>query len=89
MAVRITLEYGHASMVRSHLTPEGYTHDWEVFVRGVDNADIHQYIEKGILFVSLTLTTGRVLLRSLEEIAISIFSFSLVLSYLLYPLCYL
>lgn len=35
-------------MVRSHPTPEGYTHDWEVFVRGVDNADIHQYIDKGM-----------------------------------------
>lgn len=49
MAIRVTLEYGHASMVRSHLTPEGYTHDWEVFVRGVDNADIHQYVDKGTL----------------------------------------
>ncbi|EFN78347.1 protein AF-9 [Harpegnathos saltator] len=51
MAIRITLEYGHASMVRSHLTPEGYTHDWEVFVRGVDNADIHQYIDKVVFLL--------------------------------------
>jgi len=35
-------------MLRMRSTPEGYTHDWEVFVRGVDNADIHHYIEKGI-----------------------------------------
>lgn len=47
MAIRITLECGHASMLRGRTTPEGYTHDWEVFVRGVDGADISQYIEKG------------------------------------------
>ncbi|XP_014485510.1 PREDICTED: protein AF-9 [Dinoponera quadriceps] len=51
MAIRVTLEYGHASMVRSHLTPEGYTHDWEVFVRGVDNADIHQYVDKVVFLL--------------------------------------
>ncbi|XP_024874310.1 protein AF-9 [Temnothorax curvispinosus] len=45
-AVRITLECGHTSMLRMRTTPEGYTHDWEVFLRGVDNTDIHHYIEK-------------------------------------------
>lgn len=48
--MRITLECGHTSMLRTRTTPEGYTHDWEVFVRGVDNADIHHYIEKGMFF---------------------------------------
>jgi len=48
--IRITLECGHTSVLRVHSTPEGYTHDWEVFVRGVDNADIHHYIEKGVTF---------------------------------------
>lgn len=47
MAIRITLECGHASMLRMRTTPQGYTHDWEVFVRGIDNADIHHYVEKG------------------------------------------
>ncbi|XP_015126611.1 protein ENL-like [Diachasma alloeum] len=46
MAIRITLECGHVSMLRPRTTLEGYTHDWEVFVRGVDNADISQYVEK-------------------------------------------
>lgn len=50
MAVRVTLECGHTSVLRSRTTPEGYTHDWEVFLRGVDNADIHHYIEK-VVFV--------------------------------------
>lgn len=47
MAIRVTLECGHTSSLRVRTTPEGYTHDWEVFVRGVDGADISQYIEKG------------------------------------------
>ncbi|XP_012534391.1 protein AF-9 [Monomorium pharaonis] len=51
MAVRITLECGHTSMLRMRTTPEGYTHDWEVFVRGVDNADIHHYIEKVVFLL--------------------------------------
>lgn len=34
-------------MLRVRTTPQGYTHDWEVFVRGIDNADIHHYVEKG------------------------------------------
>lgn len=47
MAIRITLECGHSAMLRMRTTPQGYTHDWELFVRGVDNADIHHYVEKG------------------------------------------
>lgn len=34
-------------MLRMRTTPQGYTHDWELFVRGIDNADIHHYVEKG------------------------------------------
>lgn len=50
--MRVTLECGHTSELRAQRTPEGYTHDWQVFVRGVDNAEIHQYIEKGtVLFI--------------------------------------
>lgn len=50
MAVRVTLECGHTSVLRSRTTKEGYTHDWEVFLRGVDNSDVHQYIEK-VVFI--------------------------------------
>lgn len=56
MAIRVTLECGHTSELRAQRTPEGYTHDWQVFVRGVDNAEVHQYIEKGIfLFIACLL----------------------------------
>ena len=53
MAVRITLECGNLVSVRSKTTPEGYTHDWEVFVRGVDDADIHHYIDRGTIYFSI------------------------------------
>ncbi|KAL0123031.1 hypothetical protein PUN28_007573 [Cardiocondyla obscurior] len=64
MAVRVTLECGHTSMLRMRTTPEGYTHDWEVFVRGVDNADIHHYIEKVVFLLH---DTFRVPKRVLKE----------------------
>lgn len=48
MAYRITLECGDSSCLRAKKTQEGYTHDWEVFVKGADNAPIHHYIEKGM-----------------------------------------
>lgn len=48
MAVRVTLECGHGATLRQRTTAEGYTHDWEVFVKGVDNADVHHFIDKGL-----------------------------------------
>ncbi|XP_051155388.1 protein AF-9 [Leptopilina boulardi] len=54
MAIRITLECGHTSELRAQRTPEGYTHDWQVFIRGVDNAEIHQYIERVVFHLHET-----------------------------------
>lgn len=48
--VRITLEIGHEASVRNKRTVEGFTHDWEVFVRGLDGADIYHFIDKVIKF---------------------------------------
>lgn len=39
-------EIGHESSVRNKRTPEGFTHDWELFVRGADNTDIHFFVDK-------------------------------------------
>ncbi|CAL1680329.1 unnamed protein product [Lasius platythorax] len=63
MAIRITLECGHTSMLRMRTTPEGYTHDWEVFVRGVDNADIHHYIEKVVFILHDTFRNPKRVLK--------------------------
>lgn len=54
MSVRINLEIGHEASIRTKRTPEGFTHDWEVFVRGCDDADIHHYIEKVVFYLHET-----------------------------------
>lgn len=54
MSVRINLEIGHEASIRTKRTPEGFTHDWEVFVRGCDDAEIHYYIEKVVFYLHET-----------------------------------
>ncbi|XP_076661201.1 ENL/AF9-related superfamily elongation complex transcription factor [Halictus rubicundus] len=63
MAIRITLQCGHSSTLRSRHTPEGYTHDWEVFVRGVENADIHHYVEKVVFQLHETFSKPKRVLK--------------------------
>ena len=63
MAIRITLECGHASMLRMRTTPQGYTHDWEVFVRGIDNAEIHHYVEKVVFQLHETFSKPKRVLK--------------------------
>ncbi|XP_057338108.1 protein AF-9 [Microplitis mediator] len=64
MAIRITLECGHTSMLRARTTPEGYTHDWDLYVRGVDNADISQYIKKVVFQLHDTFSNPKRILKS-------------------------
>ena len=45
-AIRVNIEIGHEASVRSKKTPEGFTHDWEVFVRGQEGAEISHFVEK-------------------------------------------
>lgn len=54
MSLRINLEIGHEATIRSKLTPEGFTHDWHLYVKGVDNADIHHYIDKVVFHLHET-----------------------------------
>ncbi|XP_076242096.1 ENL/AF9-related superfamily elongation complex transcription factor [Calliopsis andreniformis] len=63
MAIRITLECGHSAMLRMRTTPQGYTHDWELFVRGVDNADIHHYVEKVVFQLHETFSKPKRVLK--------------------------
>uniref|UniRef100_A0A1A9VG73 YEATS domain-containing protein n=1 Tax=Glossina austeni TaxID=7395 RepID=A0A1A9VG73_GLOAU len=46
MAVKVQFEIGHTSKLRSKKTPEGFTHDWELYVKGVSGADISCFVEK-------------------------------------------
>ncbi|KAG8307033.1 Protein AF-9 [Homalodisca vitripennis] len=44
--VKVQFEIGHEASVRSEVTAQGFTHDWQVFVRGADNTEIHHFVEK-------------------------------------------
>jgi YEATS domain-containing protein 1/3 len=52
--VQVTFEFGHRSAIRTKVTPDGYTHDWEVFVRGADGADISHFVEKVVFYLHET-----------------------------------
>lgn len=45
MAVKVQFEIGHTSKLRSKKTIEGYTHDWELYVKG-QQGDISVFVEK-------------------------------------------
>jgi len=45
-AVKVFFELGHEASIRVKKTAQGFTHNWTVYVRGVDNADINCFVEK-------------------------------------------
>lgn len=59
MTLVIQLEIGHDASLRTKITPEGFTHDWEVFVRGCGGADIQHYIEKVVFHLHETFPKPR------------------------------
>lgn len=46
--VKVQFEIGHEASIRNKRTPEGFTHDWEVFVRGADNTEIQHFVDRVI-----------------------------------------
>ncbi|XP_013111405.1 protein AF-9 [Stomoxys calcitrans] len=50
MAVKVEFVIGHTSRLRSKKTVEGFTHDWELYVKGSQQGDISAFVEK-IVFV--------------------------------------
>lgn len=52
--VKVIFEIGHEASVRNKRTPEGFTHDWELFVRGADNTDIHYFVDKVVFHLHET-----------------------------------
>lgn len=46
MSVKVTLEIGHEAILKHKPTPDGFTHDWELYVKGCDGKDISYFIEK-------------------------------------------
>lgn len=46
MSVRVQFELGHVSTLKAKVGTDGFTHDWELSLRGVDGADISQFVDK-------------------------------------------
>lgn len=46
MSIKLTFEIGHSASRKTKPSKEGFTHDWELFVRGNDGNDIGHFVEK-------------------------------------------
>ena len=44
--MEVKIEVGHKASCKKKPTSEGFTHDWLVFVRGPENCDISNFVEK-------------------------------------------
>ncbi|KAK7116678.1 hypothetical protein V1264_002313 [Littorina saxatilis] len=42
----IQIELGHRADFKPKKSPDGFTHDWTMFVRGQDGANIYHFVEK-------------------------------------------
>lgn len=58
-AIKVNFEIGHVASLRSKKTPEGFTHDWEVFVRGTEGADISHFVDKVVFNLHSTFQRPR------------------------------
>lgn len=50
MAVKVQFEIGHTSKLRNKKHPLGFTHDWEIYVQGVNKAEISAFVDK-VVFI--------------------------------------
>lgn len=46
MSIKVAFEIGHSAAVRAKISSEGFTHDWELWVRGADSCNISRFVEK-------------------------------------------
>ncbi|KAL4717218.1 hypothetical protein ACJJTC_017105 [Scirpophaga incertulas] len=58
-AIKVNFEIGHEASLRSKKTPEGFTHDWEVFVRGHEGADLSHFVDKVVFHLHDTFPKPR------------------------------
>lgn len=45
------LEFGHKARMKSKILPDGFTHEWTVFVRGPDGCNIQHFVEKVVFYL--------------------------------------
>ncbi|CAG4935583.1 unnamed protein product [Colias eurytheme] len=58
-SIKVNFEIGHEASMKSKKTPEGFTHDWEVFVRGQEGADISHFVDKVVFHLHETFPKPR------------------------------
>lgn len=49
--VQIQLVLGHKASLRTKRTPQGFTHDWEVFIRGPERTNIQNFVDKVVFYL--------------------------------------
>ena len=54
--VGVKIELGHRASCKETTSPEGFTHDWVVFVRGPDSCDISHFVEKVVFYLHESFT---------------------------------
>ena len=47
----MSIYLGHNATLRKKPTQEGFTHDWKVFVRGSEGANIQNFVEKVVFYL--------------------------------------
>ena len=52
--VQVKIELGHEALPRTKPTAEGFTHDWTVYVRGPDQTNIANFVEKAVFHLHPT-----------------------------------
>lgn len=46
MRIKNSIEIGHTAQQKAKASPEGFTHDWELFVRGADGNNLSSFVDK-------------------------------------------
>lgn len=46
MAIKLTFEAGHSASRKTKPSKEGFTYDWELFLRGTEGNDITHFVDK-------------------------------------------
>ena len=64
LQVEVKIELGHKASCKETLTPEGFTHDWVVFVRGPESCDISHFVDKVVFHLHESFTKPK---RGKEE----------------------
>jgi len=54
--VQVKIEVGHHATCRTVNTPQGHTHDWSIFVRGAEDADVSHFVKKVVFLLHESFT---------------------------------